>query len=185
MRSKAQSPTDASSPRGAPVVALQLKLKADKLALLNVLESKRQPRRPPAHAGGSPRTAAPMHARAARSLPNVRTQTQSQKGPQSPDPSATSRPVHEPSSTGAGTKRWGDEEFLYFATKATPNTEDERSTRRAIQISNEEALRQQSAALEAAFAEQVRKQNEPIRKQLQLKLSSSMIFTAAPVSGPD
>ena len=57
LRSKAQSPTDASSPRGAPVVDLQLKLKADKLALLNVLESKRQPRRPPAHAGGSPRTA--------------------------------------------------------------------------------------------------------------------------------
>ena len=48
-------------------------------------------------------------------------------------------------------KKWGDEDFLYFATKATPNTEDERSTRRAMQISNEEALRQQSASLEAAF----------------------------------
>jgi septin family protein len=62
-------------------------------------------------------------------------------------------------------KKWGDEDFLYFATKATPNTEDERSTRRAMQISNEEALRQQSASLEAAFAEQVRKETESIREQ--------------------
>ena len=62
--------------------------------------------------------------------------------------------------------QWGDEDFLYFATKATPNTEDERSTRRAIQISNEEALRQQSASLEAAFEVQVRRQNESIRESI-------------------
>jgi len=68
--------------------------------------------------------------------------------------------------------QWGDEDFLYFATKATPNTEDERSTRRAIQISNEEALRRQSASLEAAFEEQVRRQNESLESKFDAKFDA-------------
>ena len=55
-------------------------------------------------------------------------------------------------------KRWEDG-WLYFVTKEAPNTEDERSTRRAMQVSTEEALKPLKKQIEE-MREQMRKQNE-------------------------
>ena len=56
-------------------------------------------------------------------------------------------------------KRW-EGGWLYFTTKEAPNTEDERSTRRAMQISTEEALKPLKKQIE-----QMQKQNEQMQKQ--------------------
>jgi hypothetical protein len=68
---------------------------------------------------------------------------------------------------------WKKEElrkgFLYFTKKQTPNTEDERSTRRVMQIMTEDALRKQRAFLEANFAElqaKFSKLSEQVWKQI-------------------
>jgi hypothetical protein len=56
-------------------------------------------------------------------------------------------------------KRW-EGGWLYFTMKEAPNTEDERSTRRAMQISTEEALKPLKKQIE-----QIQKQQEEMRKQ--------------------
>jgi hypothetical protein len=49
--------------------------------------------------------------------------------------------------TSTGTSK----DYLYFAMKETPNTDDERSTRRAMQISIEESLKKLSTSFDAKF----------------------------------
>ena len=76
--------------------------------------------------------------------------------------------------------------YLYFMTKETPNTEDERSTRKALQLSTEEALKplkkkiEQIESLEAKLEakleanvhrldgklEQIQKQNESLEAKV-------------------
>jgi len=65
-------------------------------------------------------------------------------------------------------KRWKGK-WLYFTTKETPNTEDERSTRKAIQISTEEALKPLKEQIEQMqkHNEQMQKQNEQMKKQIE------------------